>query len=58
MDEKQVDELIAQERRAYHKEWRAKNKDKLRKYNRNFFMKRAAAKLSEQHKDHNDDNED
>ena len=28
-------------RRAYQKEWRAKNKDKIKRYNRNFLKKLA-----------------
>ena len=34
-------ERAAEMRRAYHKAWRAKNKDKVREYNRRFWEKRA-----------------
>lgn len=58
MTNQEMDELIAQERRAYQKEWRAKNKDKVRQYNRNFLMKRAAARLAEQQKVTDDESND
>lgn len=32
---------VAEARRAYYKQWRAKNKDKVRDYNRRFWEKRA-----------------
>lgn len=32
----------AELRREYHKQWRAKNKDKVREYNRRFWEKQAA----------------
>ena len=34
-------ERAAEMRRAYHKAWRAKNKDKVREYNKRFWEKRA-----------------
>lgn len=34
-------ERAAEIRRAYQKEWRAKNKDKVREYNRRFWEKQA-----------------
>ena len=55
MTDQEMDELIAQERRAYQKEWREKNKDKVRQYNRNFLLKRANARLAEQQKENNAD---
>lgn len=58
MTDQEMDALIAQERRAYQKEWRAKNKDKVRQYNRNFLMKRAAARLAEQQKVNDDESND
>lgn len=33
---------VIEVRRAYQKEWRAKNKDRVREYNRRFWEKRAA----------------
>ena len=38
---KSVEELIAEERKAYFKEWRAKNKDKVKKHIENYWRKRA-----------------
>ncbi len=32
----------AELRREYHKQWRAKNKDKVREYNQRFWLKKAA----------------
>lgn len=40
--EKTSSERAAEIRREYHKQWRAKNKDKVREYNRRFWEKRAA----------------
>lgn len=40
--EKTSNERAAELRREYHKQWRAKNKDKVREYNRRFWEKRAA----------------
>ena len=58
MDNKEIDELIAQERRAYQKTWRAANKDRVRQHNRNFYLKRAAARLAEQQKKDDGNRED
>lgn len=58
MTDKEMDAMIASERRAYQKEWRAKNKDKVQQHNRNFYLKRAAAKLAEQQRESNDENKD
>ena len=41
MSEKKLDELIADERRAYYREWRAKNKDKVKKHNADYWKRRA-----------------
>lgn len=38
-------ERAAEIRRAYQKEWRAKNKDRVREYNRRFWEKQAAKKI-------------
>lgn len=38
---KPLDELIKEERRRYAREWRAKNKQRLSEYNRNYWAKRA-----------------
>jgi hypothetical protein len=38
------EELMSVERRAYYKEWRAKNKDKVKRHNQNFWRKRVELK--------------
>ncbi len=40
--DKTQDERVSEIRRAYHKQWRAKNKDKVREYNRRFWEKKAS----------------
>ena len=35
------DNLISQVRKAYYKDWRAKNKDKVKQHNLNFWRKKA-----------------
>lgn len=58
MTDQEMDALIIQERRAYQKEWRKQNKDKVRQYNRNFYLKRAENRLAEQQKGQNDESND
>lgn len=41
-------DLIAEARRAYHREWRAKNKEKIREYNQRFWIKKAQELQREQ----------
>ena len=41
MTEIEMKQAIAEERRQYHKQWRDKNKDKIRKYNENYWKKKA-----------------
>jgi hypothetical protein len=45
-----IESVIAEERKAYFKEWRAKNKDKVKQHNQNYWRKRAEQKLAEQQK--------
>ena len=40
------DNLISEVRKAYYKDWRAKNKDKVKQRNLNFWKKRALLKKS------------
>lgn len=42
---KTIDEIARDERLAYFKEWRANNKDKVKKYNADYWKKRAARKI-------------
>lgn len=58
MNNREIDELIAQERRAYQRAWRKANKDKVRQHNRNFYLKRAAARLAEQQEENDGNSED
>lgn len=39
---------IIEARRAYKKQWRAENKDKIKEYNRRFWLKKAAEISAEQ----------
>jgi len=43
--EKTIEELAREERLQYFKEWRAKNKDKLKETNARYWKKRAETKL-------------
>lgn len=52
---KDIIEATKNARREYHKEWRAKNKDKVREYNRRFWEKRGAALIATQKIGSNDD---
>lgn len=44
---KTIEEMARDERLAYFKEWRANNKDKVKKYNTAYWEKRAARKKEE-----------
>lgn len=44
MDQK-ISDKVADLRRAYQKEWRAKNKARVREYNRRFWEKRAEKEI-------------
>lgn len=35
-----IEELIHQEKLKYYKNWREKNKDKVKRHNRNFWLKK------------------
>ena len=48
MSEKELAELARIERNRYHKEWRAKNPDKVRERNKKYWERRAAKALAEQ----------
>ena len=43
---KNTDELARNERLAYFREWRAKNKDKVKKHNDTYWKKRAEKKAN------------
>jgi len=46
--EKEVDDLAREERLAYFKQWRAANKDKVKKHNDNYWRKRVEKRLREE----------
>ena len=50
MSDLKLDELAAQERKEYFRAWREKNKDKTAQHRRNYWEKRALAKLNAEHK--------
>lgn len=46
-NQKTIEELALEERRAYFREWRANNKDKVKKHNAAYWEKRAKRRLEE-----------
>lgn len=42
-----LDNLIKEERKTYYKDWRSKNKDKIKEQNARYWKKRAEKKLKE-----------
>ena len=48
MDKERFQVLVAEERKAYFREWRSKNKDKVKKHNEDYWKRRTQKKLSEQ----------
>lgn len=47
----EIDEIIRNEKNLYQREWRAKNKDRVRVINRRYWAKRALKKLIEENKE-------
>ena len=45
---KELEQLAREEARAYQREWRAENRERVRKYNANYWTRRAKKKLTEQ----------
>lgn len=43
-----IEQLAAEERREYFRQWRAANKDKVKKHNATYWQRRAEKKLKEQ----------
>jgi hypothetical protein len=50
-----VEELAAQERKEYFKAWRAANKEKTAQHRRNYWEKRALAKMNAEQGEGNND---
>lgn len=46
METKTLEEKVLEERREYFRQWRAKNKDKVRESNRRYWERRAAKKAN------------
>ena len=46
-NQKTLEELALEERRAYFREWRANNKDKVKKHKATYWEKRAKRRLEE-----------
>ena len=51
--QKTVEEIAREERLAYFREWRAKNKDKVKKHNATYWEKRAKRILAEREEKNN-----
>lgn len=47
MDSKAVNELARAERLAYFRQWRAANKDKVKKHNADYWKRKAERKIKE-----------
>ena len=54
MNEQTLDRMAAEERRAYQKEWKAKNKDKVREQNARYWRNRALKRMKEQQEQDSD----
>ena len=48
MDDLTLEQMAVEERRRYQKEWRAKNKDKVRAQNQKFWIRQAQKRLAAQ----------
>ena len=48
---KELEQLAREEARTYQREWRAENKDRVRKYNSKYWMRRAEKRQTEQKKE-------
>ncbi len=51
-----TEQLAVEGSRAYYKQWREKNKDKLKEYRKNYFAKKAAAVAASEQLEGNNDN--
>ena len=47
MTDKDLSELALKKRREYRKKWNAKNRDKCRKYEKRYWLKRALKELED-----------
>lgn len=53
-NKKSIDEIAREERLAYFKNWRANNKNKVKKHNENYWRKKAEQRLSAEKRESND----
>lgn len=58
MDNKTIEELAREAQRAYQKEWRAKNRDKVAAINRRYWEKKAAEEIARRQMKQNDERKD
>lgn len=54
----ELEKLAVQERRNYQNQWRKKNREKVRAYNRKQWLRRAAATLTASEQVNNDEHKD
>lgn len=47
MTDEEIRAAIALEKKRYHKQWRDKNKDKIKQYNKNYWEKKALERAAE-----------
>lgn len=47
MKQKDIEELVRQERLEYFRNWRARNKDKVKQHNKNYWEKRVKKKIED-----------
>lgn len=47
----QANEAVLKARREYYRQWRAKNKERVKEYNNRYWLKRAGQASGEEHKD-------
>jgi len=52
MDKKTLETTAKEERLKYFREWRRKNPEKVKQHNKNYWEKKAKAKLKKEGKDH------
>ncbi|MDL2219386.1 hypothetical protein LJC04_03490 [Ruminococcaceae bacterium OttesenSCG-928-O06] len=51
---KKLEQFAREERAAYHRDWRKRNPEKLREYNKRYWIKKAKARLEEEKGNRND----
>ena len=51
MSTKKIKRAAAEERREYYRQWRKENRDKIKKYNANYWQRRAEKKAKNQEED-------